>query len=323
MKWFIKLMMVVLILVLTSCSDDQYPSISEDQNVLITVNIKDMSVSFINVDTKEKIAEWQMEKPYTGGLILPDRDTLLLYGKQLDNVDLFSLRNGEKVSSWELGKGIVNGKLLKGGNQIAFADQSLHAVRFYNTIGQELEVVKTEANPLTLFENQETEKLYVISFNAENLTVIDENSTKKITSFPIHPSAAGAVLRENQREIWIGGHGEGTELESNIHVYDTVTGELLKQIPAPLMPINFQEKDGFIYVLSHGSNTLYKLDSEGKVADSTKVGANPFEMTVLGESLIIAGYDSDDIHFINADTLEITKTVSVGRGPFQLILRGE
>lgn len=315
--------MVVLVLALTSCSGVQYPSISEDQNIVITVNIKDMSVSFINVDTKEKVAEWKLEKPYTGGLMLPDGDTLLLYGKQLEHVDLFSLRNGKKVASWALGKGIVNGKLLRGGNQIAFADQSLHAVRFYNTNGDETAVVKTEINPLTLFENQETGNLYVISFNAENLTVIDVDSAKKISSFPIHPSAAGAVLREDQQEIWIGGHGAGTETESNIHVYDTVTGKLLKQIPAPLMPINFQAKDGFIYVLSHGSNTLYKLDDEGVIIDSAKVGANPFEMTILGESLIIAGYDSNDIHFINADTLDINKTISVGKGPFQLILRGD
>lgn len=321
MIWLLRVTFVLTIGLLASCSIDHYPSILQDGRLLMTVNIKDMTVTFIDMEKEQKVDEWKMDRPYIGGLMLPDGDTLLLYGKQVDTIDLFSLTKGEKISSWETGIGIVNGKLLKNQKEIVFADQSTGTVRFFTLDGDEIAKVKTDVNPLTLFEDQENERLFVISYSSESMTVVDVKSKEKISSFQIHPSATGALLREEANEIWIGGHGEGAEVGSDIYVYDQDKGELKKKIHAPIMPINFAQKDSHVFALSHGSNTLYKFDTSGNVIDSLKIGANPFEIIAVQDSLIIAGYDSDDVHLVDPDSLTIKKTIPVGKGPFQLILR--
>ncbi|MCK6204814.1 WD40 repeat domain-containing protein [Bacillus infantis] len=312
-----------MLLMLAACSSEQYPPIAKDKMVAATVNIKDMSLTFIDLDILDEVATWDLQKPYTGGLILPDGDSLLLYGKQLDTVDLYSLEKGEKIGEWPAGTGIVNGRLLAGRQEIAFADQEKDQVRFYDLNGKETGAVKTEADPLTILEEKEKGRLFVSSFKQEIMTVIDINQGRKISSFKIHPSAAGALIREEEGELWIGGHGEGAEAEKDIHVYSLETGRLAKTIPAPTMPIGFAELKGSIFALSHGSSTLYKVDGGGKEAGSIQVGANPFEMLPFGEYLIIAGYDSNDVHLIDPGPLQVIKTIKTGEGPFQIILRGD
>ncbi|MCP1159179.1 YncE family protein [Bacillus infantis] len=312
-----------LLLVLAACSSEQYPPIAKDKRVAATVNIKDMSLTFIDLDILGELATWDLQKPYTGGLILSDGDSLLLYGKQLETIDLYSLEKGTKIGEWSAGTGIVNGRLLESRKEIAFADQEKDEVRFYDLNGKETGAVQTEADPLTILEEKEKGRLFVSSFKQEVMTVIDLNQGRKISSFKIHPSAAGALIREEEGELWIGGHGEGAEAEKDIHIYSLDTGRLAKTIPAPTMPVGFTELDGSIFALSHGSSTLYKMDGGGKEAGSIQVGANPFEMLPFGQSLIIAGYDSNDVHLIDPGPLQVKKTIKTGEGPFQIILRGD
>lgn len=316
-----KITVFFMILILTSCSEEHYPRIKYQKDLAMTVNIKDMTISFINLEKGEKLEEWELEKPYIGGLILPDGDRLLLYGKQLDTIDIYSLEKGKKITSWKTGQGIVSGRVLANQKELVFADQSLNAIRFFSLDGKELETVKTDNGPLTILEDNVEETLYIISYKSRSMSVFDTRNKKKLYSFPIHAEATGGLLRQKEGEIWIGGHGEGTEIETDIHVYDASSGSLLRTIPAPVMPINFSEKNDFVYVLSHGSNTLYKLNGTGREMTSKKVGANPFEMKMQNDKIIIAGYDSNDVHLLNDETLEIESTIPVGKGPFQLILR--
>lgn len=306
---------------LSSCSKHTYPPIGENLSIAATVNIKDMTVSFINLDDKKKLQDWELGKPYTGAVILPDGDTILLYGKQVETVDLFSLKAGKKISSWKTGKGIVNAKLLHSHAYLALADQNLGKVRFFNLAGEEKDSINTERNPLTILESKKDSMLYVLSFNKESLTVIDLKKMRKISSFHIHPAAAGAWLNDSRNELWIGGHGAGANVEKDIHVYNIKTGELKYKVPAPTMPVNFLELNGQVFVLSHGSSMLYKLNEDGEILDSKVIGANPFEMTLVQHYLLIAGYDSNDVHIVDPENLNILKTIPVGKGPFQIVLR--
>lgn len=322
MRVFVRILLFILAaLLLTSCSDKKFPTISEEISIAATINIKEMTISFIDLDKEEKIADWKMDKPYTGALILPDGNTIIMFGKQVDTVDLYSLKEGKSIGSWKTGKGIVNGKLLQSDEEIALVDQKLNKIRFFNIHGEETGNVSTEQNPLTILEAKKSQKLYVLSFNKAQLTVIDLKNKEKLTGFQIHPSAAGAWINENANEIWIGGHGQGAEIEQNIHVYDLDTGTLKLKIPAPFMPINFLGKNNQVFVLSHGSSKLYKLDYEGNILDSVIIGSNPFEIVFFGEYVVIAGYDSNDLHIVNPDSLKIIKTIPVGKGPFQIVLR--
>ncbi len=314
------LIVFAYICLLAGCQQEEYEPIAEKANVAATINIKDMSVTFIDIDKQEKMAQWTLEKPYTGGVIFPDGDTFLLYGKDIDTIDLFSLSKGTMIDHWDVGEGIVNGLLINK-DELAFADENQDSIRFFDLSGSEHATVDTEANPYTMTLSEKEGLLYVLSFDHEELTKIDANKKERLEGFTINPFASGALLLEEQNELWVGGHGEGIDIEKNVHVYGTKSGELKTKISVPTMPVDFVQKDDWIYIVSHGSNTLYKVDKEGQVADSVTVTANPFNIELAGEELLVAGYDSSDIQFINEDTLTVDKRVKVGEGPFQIVLR--
>lgn len=321
MKNHLKIILLsFLICTLVSCKKGLH-AIPIDGDILMTINIKDQTITFLDIDEQTNIAEWNLNEQYTGGLLLQDNDSLLLYGKDVDTVDLFSLSEGRKIDSWSTGRGIVNGYLLEN-DTIAFADQYLNKVRFFSSNGNEIGNVITGKNPLTILQHKsKKDLLYVVNFDDKLLSIINIEDLRVERSISIHPNAAGSLIREEENEIWIGGHGERDTIEKNIHVYDLVSGNLFKKIKAPLMPIDFIEYENSIYALSHGSNTVYKYNTNGELEGSLKVAANPFDMTIFNGQLIIAGYDSNILNFIDLETFSISKEFNVGNGPFQIITR--
>lgn len=311
-------MLIFVCLLLTSCSSKTYTKIEKKQPFIATVNIKDTSLTFVNKDY-EKLTRWDLDIPFIGGVLLKDRDSLLLYGKDMDSVEVFSLAKGQQMDSWKVDKGIVNMKLLKDGKSIAAVNQSLNTVSFYNEKGQLEDQVKVGNGPLTLLEGNE--QLYVINFQDTKLSVINLKNRQVDKEISINNSSTGALLREKKQEIWIGGHGKGAKMEENVHIYSTKTGRLKRLLNAPMMPVNFQENSKGIFTLSHGSNILYKMDQDYHIVKSNEVGVNPFEMTTFNGDLIIAGYDSNEIYVMDSNDLKIKKTIKVGKGPFQMISR--
>lgn len=309
----------IIMLALTACNEKEYKPIPKTADIVVSMNLKEASISFVDISERKEISKWKMEKPYSGGVILPDGDTLLLYGDQLDSADLYSLSTGKYQSSWKTGNGIVNAILLENNTEVVFADQEKNQARFFNLKGKEVASVDAEEKPFTLLEGKE--KIFVFNIEAKELTVIDSKTKNKEDSLFIHPFAAGALLREKTGELWVGGHGVGTKAESDIHVYNIDDGKLVKTLSAPIMPINLEEWKNDIFVLSHGSNTLYKISADGEKIQSIQIGANPFEFVFFQNELIVAGYDSNDIYFVKPNNLEIIKKVNVGQGPFQLIVR--
>ncbi len=319
MKRFYLLAAVSFTALLSACSFDSFEPIPKDSSIISTVNIKDMTLSFYDMDKGEKLPDWRVDRPYIGGMMLPDEDTILLYGQTLETVDLYSLSRGEKIDSWETGEGIVNSLLVADGKEIAFADQNRESIRFFDVNGKEVKEVTSEKDPLTLLEAEN--KLYVISYNQEMLTAINVDDKERLPGFKVHPAAAGAIMSSGKDELWIGGHGKGTQIEDRIHIYDLKSGTLKKEITAPIMPVDFTKNGDNIFVLSHGSNTLYKLAVDGTKQGSIKVGANPFEIELFEDKLIVAGYDSNEVYFIDPGSLSIEKTLKVGDGPFQIVTR--
>lgn len=316
----VRFCIMMIIALLTGCTNEELPSIESKSSFFATVNIKEMSVTFIEMNEQKQIGVWNMDRPYSGGMILPKQKILLLYGKDNKTVDLYSLEKGKRIGTWRTGPGIVNGRILKEGEMIALADQNQDAIRFFNPEGKELFSISTETNPLGMVAGGPTEQfLYVTSFNSDLLTIIDIEKQEKLDGFLIHSSAAGLLVKQKTNELWIGGHGEGAEVEESVHVYNLNTKELNKELNLPSMPIDFLQKDNSVFVLSHGTSTLYKLNSQEEIIDSIQIGANPFDMTFIDEYLVVAGYDSNDVHIIDPKNLEKIKTLKVGKGPFQII----
>lgn len=321
MKWLYIMIYSALIIAMSACASENFEPIPAETAIISTVNIKDMTVSFFDDSRNKKLSDWQVNRPYLGGVILPDNDSLLLYGKTIDTVDVYSLSKGKKIDSWDTGEGIVNAIMILKGTKIAFADQTSDSIRIFSLEGKEIQQYSTEKEPLTMIEAKNEKKLYVISYASEHLNMISLLDEKSLPGFKIHSAAAGALLSEDQNELWIGGHGAGANIEEKIHVYDTRSGILKKEIAAPVMPVNFLRYNHHIFALSHGSNMLYKLSQNGEIQDQKKIGANPFDMEIFDGKLLVAGYDSNDIHIIDPESLQIERTVQVGKGPFQLVTR--
>jgi YVTN family beta-propeller protein len=319
MKWIYIIAATTFTVLLSACSFESFEPIHRDSSFISTINIKEMTVSFYDMENDEKLPDWNVDRPYIGGLILPDKDSMLLYGKALDTADLYSLSKGKKIDSWKTGEGIVNALLVEDGTQIAFADQERDSIRFFDISGTEVDEVRVEREPLTLLEAEK--KLYAISYNQEMLSIVDLKNKERLPGFEIHPAAAGALMCREKNELWIGGHGKGTEVEELIHIYDLNNGRLKKEISAPVMPVDFTKGEDSIFVLSHGSNMLYKLAEDGTKKGTLKVGANPFEIDFFADKLIVAGYDSNEVYIIDPDSLNIEKTLEVGNGPFQIVTR--
>lgn len=305
-------------LLLTGCSSVTYPTIAKNEPFIATVNIKETSLTFLD-QQYEPLTEWDLDIPFTGALLLDDQDTILFYGKDMDSIDVFSLATGKQVDRWDVRRGIVNMKLLQDGTSIVAVNQLLNEVSFYTKKGQVENQVKVGKSPLTIV--QDDQQLYVVNFDDEKVSIINLQTRKVDREFLINHSSTGALLRKAKQELWIGGHGRGAKMEENVHVYSTETGELKRTVQAPSMPVNFVETKKGIFVLSHGMNVLYKMGKDYQIINKTMVGANPFDMIPFASDLLIAGYDSDQLYVINPDTLQIKKTIKVGKGPFQMISR--
>ena len=97
----------------------------------------------------------------------------------------------------------------------------------------------------------------MINYKDTKLSVINLDTRKVEKEFPIQHSSTGALLREDEHEIWIGGHGEGAKMEENVHIYSTETGELKRLLKAPACLLIFMRTIRGSLFLSHGIKYCY------------------------------------------------------------------
>ncbi len=313
----------LIILMLAGCQGETFTKVPKDGSVLISADILDHRLTFTNTENGENTAVWELEEPFTGALLLPDHNTLIIYGPKMEEVLVYNMQKGTPSGKWDTGKGIVNAKLSRDGAHVLFADQNHDTLRFYSLAGHEEGEIKTGKSPLTILPHKEENIVYVVNFHEPTVSVVDTNLMKVTREIEVEPASTGGVLIEELDELWLGGHGEGTELQQSVAVYNAGSGEKTAEVKAPVMPVDLTRHNGHLYVLSHGSNELRKIDPDSKkIIDTTVIGANPFEIISAEERLYLASYDSGEVFSVDPDTLEIIDQYKVGRGPFQLIYRG-
>jgi len=309
---------LTLAFVLTGCGKNDFQPI-EQQPIIVSVNVKDHSLSFLDPVRNKVSAAWQLDFPLSGALFLA-QDQLLVYGKQADKALIYQLSTGKQIETWDIGKGAANALLSHSKQFVYFVDQhhkSIRAFRLDGTLQYEVAVGK---QPLHMYEAKDGSKLYVINFDDTTMSIIDTQLQKVVQTFGINESSAGGLLLDDRRELWVGGHGSGAEVESDIHVYNMDTGSLIRRISAPYMPVSFAQTDTGIFALSHGSSTLRKFArNTGAELGTIKIGANPFEMKEIGGNLYIASYDSNEIYVIDPNSLTVSSIIPVGQGPFQIM----
>ncbi|WP_231638331.1 YncE family protein [Rubeoparvulum massiliense] len=310
------------ILILSSCGKESFQPLLTKQPVLLVFNQGDHTLSFIERSSFQEITRWQWKEAITGGLLFPDQDHLLLYGKDLSYIMIYSLSTGEEITRWPVGTGITNAALSHDGTTIYLTDHEKNSLRFFSLEGHEIKELQGGERPYTLLVGPDY--LFVYHFYDDMIGRVNLTEMNYDQTFPSSPFPFGGLYRIDENELWVGGHGAGSEVEEAVTIFNTIDGSIKTTIQTPYMPIAFAEWGDFVYVLSHGTSTLYQVDAESKrVVNSLQVGSNSSSLIADHEYLYVTSLDSNELYVIHPSKLQIENTIQVGKQPFQLILREE
>ncbi|MGX9135863.1 YncE family protein [Rummeliibacillus sp. JY-2-4R] len=318
MRWhkFALLLFLTIIVILSGCGKPTYSSIPKDQDFIASVNIQAPSISFI--DEKGKVfTTWNLKEGYTGATLI-DKDQILLYGFQLKKASVYSLTTGKLVYSIDTEEGITNAIYDAVHNLIYLANGKANRVVAYNNHGNKVTEQKVGNYPMSMLIHDG--QLYVVNYKDTKLSILQTKSLTPIKNWTISKSSNGMIVVKD-KELWLGGHGEGIKPNSTIDVMNLKTGEKESHVKLPMMPVGFAKSNHLIYVISHGESTLSEVTFDGKVKRQLEVGANPFSVNIFKEYVVVAGYDDHHVYFLQNG--KIAKTINVGKGPFQLLVRGE
>lgn len=305
----------LLMLIIAGCSDERFTSIDPHQSFVATMNILEPSLSFYN-QSAEEIATWSFEKAYTGATIV-GFDMVLLYGHQLSYADLYELSSGKRLATLQTGIGVTNAYFDDISEKIFITNSKTNELSSYTMKGKPLQTVKLGNYPMSMIAYEG--RLFVVNYKDPTLSIVSTNNLQLLDEWEISTSSQGLFISANANEIWIGGHGEGSQPNDKVHVYDLITGKRKSDILTPLMPVGFAQHDKEVAIASHGSNMIYRVQLDGTIISQQEIAANPFAVAYFKNQLIVAGYDDQVIYFI--DNQRIQQQVTAGKGPFQLLVR--
>lgn len=316
------LILAFIWLFMTGCQPVAFTKIPDGASVLAVLNAREQTVSFLNAESGKNIATWKPDFTFAR-MLLTSSHTVLLYGKNAEDVRMLDMRTGKQTGVWKTGKGIANATLSTSGDEIYFADKLHGTVRIYTTAGQQKDEIKVGPSPFTMMEDKAHGKLYVMDLQDANMREIDLATSQVVRTFRLNESPMGGLLAADRGELWIGGHGRGDFPEEEVSVFSSETGQKLRNIHAPFMPVEFVRygKD-VLFVLSHGSNTLRRIAMDtGQSTGELALGANPFGMVSDGRLLYITSYESNQIYVVDPKTMRTLKVLRAGDGPIQMFVR--
>ncbi|WP_154661606.1 YncE family protein [Bacillus ndiopicus] len=303
------------VLLLVGCTGERFQGINTHQSFVASMNILEPSLTFYDRQG-ELIANWAFEKAYTGAVLI-QQDRVLLYGHQLTEADIYELSSGKKLATIETGIGTTNAYYAVDEQMIFLTNSRSNSLMRYNLYGEPDGELALRNYPMSMIAHEGL--LYVVNYKDTVLSVVSIEDLSLQAEWPIEKSSHGFAIVEDT--LLIGGHGEGMHSNETVKVLDLASGKELSTMTMPLMPIGFAQKEDELAVISHGSNMLYVTEPTGKPKWQLEVGANPFAVAYFNSHIIVAGYDDNKIYFIQHG--HIDETISVDKGPFQLLVRGD
>lgn len=316
-KWAFFIFSLVQLVWLAGCTEKSFEPIERDRDFIASLNIQEPSLDFID-EQGNMMATWLLDKAYSGAVLL-GKDRVLLYGHQLNEIDVYTLSTGKKIYSKKVQVGTTNAYYAENRKQFFITNSKTNTVTSFDEKGKELATQKLGNYPMSMAAHKD--KLYVINYKDTKLSVLNIENLKVEQEWPIQKSSHGIAILEETNELWIGGHGEGSKPNSSVKKYDLTTGEEHGKIEMPLMPVGLTKTRDAVLVVSHGHNELYVADFDGNVKWQQEVGANPFVVNQFKDYIVVAGYDDHTLYFIKEG--QVKKTIDVGKGAFQLLVREE
>lgn len=315
MGQFIKKMgLIVACLLLTGCMSEKYAEIPDDMKFVATFNQLDRSITFFN-ENFEVMTTWSLEEKYSGATLIGN-DAIALFGPTVDIITIYQLSTGEEVTKIKDAMGTTNVIYDDKRKWIYVANKEHNTISKFDLEGNYKAETMVGNYPLTM--EIVKDRLYVLNFKSDYLSVVDLNSFEESEQWEVPSSSNGLIINSKHQEIWVGGHGEHTS-NTEVLVISSLNGEITKRLPAPEMPIALAQSKNLISVISHGSNMLYQFSNDGKKVNEIEVGANPFTIVNFKNFIITAGYDDNTMYVINKNG-EI-QSYATGNGPFQLVVR--
>jgi len=308
--------------VLSSCMNHKLDAISEKKDLIISVNKKVGSLTFLNQINLKKITDWNLNRDVSGAALLNNGKVIAVFHPEDPTIDLYQLSSGEKMNSWQSEKGITNMLSLNSKNMVAVSNGEENTITFFSQKGKVVKKLKVGNNPTSMIEDPVHNKLFVSLFNEKRVVGINLDSLKIDQTIEVPLTSNGLYLNEESSELYIGGHGNGEVENEDVRIFSTVSGEFIKALHTPLMPISFFQNNDGVFTIAHGTNQIYKLNPNlTNQKEFLEVGSNPYSAIGYQHTAYVASYDLNKLYEINTSTMKITKEAAVGRGPFQLLLR--
>lgn len=302
-------------MLLIGCSEEKFTSINHHQSFVASMNILEPSLTFFD-DSGEALADWKLDKNYTGALFIPN-DRVLLYGHQLTEADIYEISSGKHLSTIKTGLGSTNAYYDSDYKRFFLTNSESNTVTSFDYYGKQLEECKLGNYPMSMASNNGL--LYIINYKDTKLSVVNIETMQLHDEWAISESSNGILLVPEKNTVWIGGHGKGNQTNQTVDLLDLHSGKLLDRLDVSIMPVDFSRNGQEVYIINHGSNELYATNLDGQTLWNEEIGANPFVVTSFLGNIVVAGFDDDKIYFVKDK--KIMKTIDTGSGPFQLLVR--
>lgn len=309
-KWIL----LVFVALLAGCSTVKYEPIDKQQSFVATVNILQPSLQFFD-DAGELLAQWQLEKAYSGATLV-DEDFILLYGHQLPIAHLYELSTGKLIKEIETPAGTTNSYYDAKSEQFFLANSEKNELYAFDKQGEATGSVKLRNYPMSMIAYED--QLFVVNYKDTILSVVNTATLQVEKEFPIPTSSQGLWFDERTKQLWLGGHGSGTTANDVVTILDAQTGETINELKLPLMPIAFASNGEQQAVVSHGNNMLYTIDNE-QITMQQKISANPFAVNYFEDYIVVAGYDDATLYYIQDE--KVIHKIETQKGPFQILTR--
>lgn len=315
-------MLLGIIFFLPACQFKTFQQVPDEETVLAVANVKESSISFINTKTGSQLAKWKLDFSFTRVLLMPDQKTLMMYGRQNSDITFINMSTG-KLKQWQVGEGVSNAIISADQKMIYLTNRDTNKVMMYDLDGKKKGEIQVGESPYTMIPTPDGKRLIVYHLNGASLSIIDLKTLTVQSTLTTNENPMGGLYISQTNELWVGGHGAGSEPEQHISVFTLSNGQKKGEFSAPLMPVDFltlDEKNGF--VLSHGNNMLYRFElPAGKETGHLQLGANPLGLAGGNKMLYVSSYDSNQVFEVDPVTLKVTQTFNVGSGPLQIVVR--
>ena len=308
------IILIMAIGILVSCSEESFIPINEHQPFVASMNILEPSLTFYNKEG-ELLATWRFNKAYTGATLI-QQDRILLYGNQLSKADVYELSTGKRIATFETGLGTTNAYYAEDEQLFFLTNSKTNSLTSFDIYGHLKAEISLHNYPMSMIAHNGL--LYVVNYKDTRLSIVSMKDFKIVDEWPIEKLSHGLAIVDDT--LWIGGHGAGSSPNQMVAVHDLKTGQIVKELAMPLMPVGFAQSKDEIAIVSHGENLLYVTNNHGQLKWQSEIGANPFAVAYFNNQIIVAGYDDQTLYVV--ENGEVIQKIGTDKGPFQLLVRG-